>query len=54
MSRITTVYQGLVHHIGGRTGDPARSGKSNKSIDLARRHTKRCCTVPPDKRDFPG
>jgi hypothetical protein len=41
-----TVYQGLTDDIGGRTSDPARSGKSNKSIDLARRHTKRGCAVP--------
>ena len=54
MSRVATVYQGLTDGIGRRPGDPVRSSKSNKSIDLARCHTKRGCAMTPDKRCCPS
>ncbi len=46
MSRVATVDQGLSDYLGSWSGDPARSGERDKSINLARRNAELGRSVP--------
>jgi hypothetical protein len=53
VSLSTAITQRLLNNATGRAGNPIRSRKGDKAIDLARRHTKFSASVSSNERDIP-